>query len=315
MHKIPLFCFVFLLTTCSSIWSIQFDMQEEYNSLLSSGDLKATDLCLKISSSTDGVPTELLFGIGASISYPFPDMGDPSGGGFDYYFTESDTGKKMYVLFSKDEEETNWHLFVVNKCTLRFTLLGGEVPEYGSLKLFDDEKQALLDLDIDETGQSKELKDAAGNYIITYVPTPKRSYKESFVEYKFVEGWNLLHFPIVVYENDPRKDDNWEALNSLPRQTLSGRTYIRGGDIRCGEAFWVFYEKGKFTNDTLTVLGYEPVEKDWPDPMLKSSWNFTGVRNNTERLSNNTYEWAESYKEVSDSAVADPRKGYWINKP
>jgi hypothetical protein len=258
--------------------------------------------------SSENTPVELLFGTcndSSEVNLPLQ-IGtptDPDEIPFDLYFFQDPNAYNIF--FTENGHDAEWNLFVKTGCTLKFTLLDGDVPgEGGSLELLNDkdEPSAIF--------RNAVITLVAGQYTIKYVPAPEKSDEPAEVEYTFHPGWNLLHFPIVVY--DKEENSGWKSLNGLPRMTLSGRTYVKGGDIRCGEAFWVFYDGSD--SYSLTVLGYEPLPGDWPVP--QNGWNFTGgkadIKNPTA-----IYEWNATYQHTTITLDPDDpdNRGYWINKP
>ena len=259
---------------------------------------------------------ELLFGTCDNSSdaeqwelIPGTPADDPDDILFDFYFLHG--VKPFYVDFSENQQSATWNLEIDTQCplpcTLDFTLLSEFAPKQGSfLSLYQGETK-LRDI-VDKC--SIDL-DAHGQYTIQYIPAPEKSTVTADVTFTFQPGWNLLHLPIVVYSDQRRVGDNWDTLLNLPRMTLSGRTYVKGGEIRCGEAFWAFYD-GRYAeeNHTLTVLGYEPLFTDWPS--RPTGWNFTGQPENTS-VSTNRYEWKDGHYQILPTAAnIDSKKGYWI---
>jgi len=299
MNKLSVFCFIFLLMLGGPAWT-ESELGEQFGTKINISAHQPIDFCFLISrlntheellfgtckiSSADDVQWDLLpFGTPAD---------DPDNIPVDLYFFQDP--KAYNVFFTENGYEAEWNLFVKTECTLKFTLLGGAVPgEGGSLELFNDDVE-LFDI-VDNAVRTL----VAGQYTIKYVPAPD---KPAEVEYTFRPGWNLLHFPIVV----KGENTEWETLNRLPRLTLSGRTYVQGGEIRCGEAFWVFYKDGDITDNTLTVSGYEPTY--WPVP--QSGWNFTGVKDDDATATADAYEWADGQYQTPKTLL-DSSKGYWI---
>jgi len=285
-------------------------LDEYYAEISENDNVKPINFCFKINSPTTDVLMELLFGTCASSGISEANTTLPPGtvagsNPVDFYFLYS--SQAWDVFLTENNQTAEWILVVRTPCTLNFTLLGGAVPgEGGSLKLFNGENE-LLNI----VGGAKSNQLDAGQYTIKYIPAPEKSTVPADVTFTFHAGWNLLHLPIVVYEDTPRESDKWVELNALPRMTLSGRTYVKGGEIRCGEAFWAFYD-GRYAEDNhaLTVLGYEPLATDWP--ARHSGWNFIGEKTNTGEVADNTYEWVGRYQIPIE---IDSSKGYWINTP
>lgn len=308
MNKATIFSFIFLMI-CGLVWAEPTEMEDYFEDLQAIPEIQPINFCVKISSPTTGVSMELLFGTCADVSNVYVRTDLPPGtvdgsNPVDFYILHA--AKGWDVFFTENRMEAEWIIVVRIPCILYFTLLGGAVPgEGGSLKLFDGENELV---NIVDGVASNQLP--AGQYTIKYVPAPEISTVEAEVTYTLQPGWNLLHLPIIVYSDQRRDGDNWDTLLNLPRMTLSGRTYVKGGDIRCGEAFWVFYKDGDVEGNTLKVLGYEPLATDWP--VRHSGWNFTGEKKNTDEVPANTYGWAVGRYQVPD--VLDSSKGYWINK-
>jgi len=310
MNKTAIFSFIFLMMICGLAWTEPTEMEDYFEDLQAIPEIQPIDFCVKINSPTTGVSIELLFGTCADVSNVYVRTDLPPGtvdgtNPVDFYILHA--AKAWDVFFTENRKKTDWTLVIRTDCILHFTLLGGALPGAGgSLKLYQGENELL---NIFDGAESNQL--AAGQYTIKYVPAPEKSTVEAEVTYTFQPGWNLLHLPIIVYEDTPREDDNWEELNALPRMTLSGRTYVKGGDIHCGEAFWVFYKDGDVEGNTLRVLGYEPLATDWP--VRHSGWNFTGEKKNTDEVPANTYGWAADRYQVPEEI--DSSKGYWIQNP
>ncbi len=303
-HKTSVFCLIFLMIC--GLARTQTLLEVYYAELSKKDTVKPIDVCFKIKSPTPGVSMELLFGTCASGGISEANTSLPPGtvdgsNPVDFYILHS--SQAWNVFFTANRQAAEWVLVVRTPCVLNFTLLGGAAPgEGGYLKLFNGVNE-LLNI----VGGANSGALATGQYTIKYVPAPEKSTVFADVTFTFQPGWNLLHLPIVVYSDQRREGDNWDTLKNLS-MTLSGKTYVKGGDIRCGEAFWVFYKDGDVGGNTLKVLGYVPLAKDWPARF--PGWNFTGEKTNTNAVADNTYEWAGRYQIPS---TIDAKKGYWIN--
>lgn len=308
-NKISILCF-FLLMMIRCLAQIPTETETEldkYYEELSQNETVQLIFCFKINSPTTNVSMELLFGTcaigGISEANTFLPPGTVDGSNpVDFYILHS--SQAWNVFFTENHPQAEWILVIRTPCILNFTRKCGAVPdEGGSLKLFNGENELLNIVNGSQTGAL-----AVGEYAIRYVPAPDKSTVPDDVTFTFQPGWNLLHFPMVIYEKETNV--GWAALNALPRMTLSGRTYVKGGDIRCGEAFWVFYDgefKGNIPKDTLTVEGFVPLATDWVERPSTGDWDFA----NTNDASAKIYEWAGRYKIPTS---LDSSKGYWIKK-
>ena len=300
-------CLSFML--CSLVWT-QTELDKYYAAKKEA--IAPINLCFKISSQTDTVSMELLFGTCANAHAEVNTFLPPGtvGGGnpVDFYFLHQ--AKAWDVFFTENQQPSEWTLVLNTPCILDFTLLGGTEPVTGALEFFFGENKR------EDIGVGSSFELAAGEYIIKFTPPPEKSEEEAEVTYTFQPGWNLLHLPIVVYEDARRTDDNWDELNdrndliSLPRMTLVGKTYVNGGEIRCGEAFWVFYQTGTFTDNKLTVLGYEPLATEWSE--RTAGWNFQGEQ--SDNTASIIYQWSDKKYQPIQASALSPEQGYWLKR-
>lgn len=307
INKTSSLCIVLFILICG-LARTQTQLDGYYADLSQKEKVKPIDFCFKINSPTPDVSMEILFGTCASGGISEANTTLPPGtvGGsnpVDFFVLHS--SQAWNVFFTENRQQAEWIIVVNTPCTLNFFLLGGVAPgEGGSLEFFQGETKRG---DIVAAGSSFTII-VPGQYTIKYIPAPEKSTVTADVTFTFQPGWNLLHLPIVLYSDQRRENgnDNWDALLNLRPMTLSGRTYVKGGEIRCGEAFWVFYKNGYIAGNTLIVKGYIPLARDWP--ARRTGWNFT----NTEQVSANIYEWAGRYQ---SPATIDSKKGYWIRVP
>lgn len=236
--------------------------------------------------------------------YP-PPSGPTGAGSYNSYFLE-DRGEdegilKAQILFYENDTDAEWLLELDDATTVTFTLKTDTAPS-GSLIL--KPVHGTTETDIKNGITNKELD--AGQYKIVYTHLQKSDTPKS-ITYTIKPGWNMLHFPLVVYED--AAEGAWEAFKALPKFSLIGKVFCKTEIINPGETFWVFNE-GELKH--FEIQAFQPLKSELPKS--KDGWNFAGT-SLTEEPYEAVYEWnGEKYNKIPESvSITDETKGYWIN--
>ncbi len=230
-----------------------------------------------------------------------------SGTNFSHFLAAN---KKWQYRFYESKQDADWTLVILNSGTLTFTRLGPADKVIPTNATLTCAVNGQPDSPIDIVDGRTLAVSAGQTWNISYRHTV-RSTTEKSVTYAFAPGWNLLSLPIVVYPDSRRENDNWDELLALRPLTLAGKTFVRSDDLRCGEAFWVFY-KGQLSDseDKLTIAGFEPLTSEWPKHTT-NGWNFLGTVNQT---ATDIFSWnnsAERYQAATLTEAAAEEEGYW----